>query len=455
MAESIRSRLKSGWSAFNNREKQMEVARQVSQEYGVMSTGSRPDRVRLSTMSYKTVVAPIYTRLSIDLASIPMKHVRLDQNGRFLNQITSGLNDCLTLEANLDQTARSFMQDVTLNLFLHGTVAIAPVNTTQDPTTNGAYEIHDLRAGRVTEWQPQHVRVELYDELRGVREEIWLPKRSVAIIENPLYNVMNEPNSTLQRLIRKLSILDAVDEQSSSGKLDIIIQLPYVIKSESKRDQAEKRRKDLEFQMKESKYGVGYVDATEKITQLNRPAENNMLAQVEYLTNMLYGELGLTADVFTGAADERTMLNYHNRTLEPILSAVTMEMKRKFLTKTARTQGQSIEFYRDPFKLVAVGDIAEIADKFTRNEVMTSNEIRGVIGLMPSSDAKADELRNSNMPQQEPLQGELIEDEEESTEPSEEDVMSQSFDEVDSELDRVIAELEDELGDDEESDGDE
>lgn len=451
MAESIRSRLKSGWSAFNNREQQMAVANQSLQEYGVMSTMSRPDRVRLNTMSYKTVVAPIYTRLSIDLASVPMKQVRLDQNGRFMTQINSGLNDCLTLEANLDQTSRSFMQDVALNLFLHGTVAIVPVNTTTDPTKSNSYEIHDLRAGRITEWRPQHVKVELYDELRGVREEVWMPKRSAAIIENPLYNVMNEPNSTLQRLIRKLSILDAVDEQSSSGKLDIIIQLPYVIKSESKRDQAEKRRKDLEFQMKESKYGVGYVDATEKITQLNRPAENNMLAQVEYLTNMLYGELGLTADVFTGAADERTMLNYHNRTLEPILSAITMEMKRKFLTKTARSQGQSIEFYRDPFKLVAVGDIAEIADKFTRNEIMTSNEIRGVIGLMPSTDAKADQLLNSNMPQP-VLEGELIDDDSEESS-GESEVMSQSFDEVDAELDRVIAELESELGDDEGENG--
>ena len=451
MAESIRSRLKSGWSAFNNREQQMAVANQSLQEYGVMSTMSRPDRVRLNTMSYKTVVAPIYTRLSIDLASVPMKQVRLDQNGRFMTQINSGLNDCLTLEANLDQTSRSFMQDVALNLFLHGTVAIVPVNTTTDPTKSNSYEIHDLRAGRITEWRPQHVKVELYDELRGVREEVWMPKRSAAIIENPLYNVMNEPNSTLQRLIRKLSILDAVDEQSSSGKLDIIIQLPYVIKSESKRDQAEKRRKDLEFQMKESKYGVGYVDATEKITQLNRPAENNMLAQVEYLTNMLYGELGLTADVFTGAADERTMLNYHNRTLEPILSAITMEMKRKFLTKTARSQGQSIEFYRDPFKLVAVGDIAEIADKFTRNEIMTSNEIRGVIGLMPSTDAKADQLLNSNMPQP-VLEGELIDDDSEASS-GESEVISQSFDEVDAELDRVIAELESELGDDEGENG--
>jgi hypothetical protein len=328
-----------------------------------------------------------------------IKHVRLDENGRFKEEINSGLQNCLNVEANIDQTGRAFLQDVVMSMLDEGCVAIVPVDTTVNPKISGSYEINTMRTGKIIEWYPAHVRVRVYNERKGIHEEITLPKSSVAIIENPLYAVINEPNSTMQRLIRKLNLLDVVDEQTSSGKLDLIIQLPYVIKSEARRKQAEERRKDIEMQLSGSKYGIAYTDGTERITQLNRPAENNLMKQVEYLTSMLYSQLGLTQSIMDGSADEKTMLNYYNRTIEPILSAIVDEMKRKFLTKTARSQNQTVMYFRDPFKLVPVENIAEIADKFTRNEIMTSNEIRQIVGMKPSNDPGADELRNKNLNQ--------------------------------------------------------
>jgi hypothetical protein len=347
----------------------------------------------------RSIISSIYTRLSIDVAGVDIRHVRIDDSGRYVNDIDSGLNTCLTLEANLDQAARQFRQDVALTLFDSGVAAIVPVDTTLDPTVTGGYDILTLRVGEVVAWLPRHVRVRLYNEQTGRKEELTLEKKSVAIVENPLYSVMNEPNSTLQRLIRKLNLLDAIDEQSGNGKLDLIIQLPYVIKSDTRKQQAEQRRKDIEFQLKGSQYGIAYTDGTEKITQLNRPAENNLMDQIEYLVEMLYGQLGLTPEVMNGTADEKTMINYFNRTIEPLLDAVVEAMRRSFLTKTARTQGQSIMYFRDIFKLVPLSEIAAVADVLTRNEVTTSNEIRQVIGFKPSSDPNADKLRNSNMPQ--------------------------------------------------------
>ena len=321
----------------------------------------------------------------------------MDDEGRFLNVIKSGLNDCLSLEANLDQTGRAFIQDVVMSMMDEGVVAIVPVDTTIDPDISNGFDITSMRVGKVVDWYPQHVKLEVYNEQIGVKQTITMPKRSVAIIENPLYAVINEPNSTMQRLVRKLNLLDAVDEQSSSGKLDLIIQLPYVIKSDARRKQAELRRKDIEEQLSGSKYGIAYIDGTEHVTQLNRSVENNLMKQIEYLTSMLYSQLGITQSILDGTADEKTMLNYYNRTIEPILSAIVDEMKRKFLTKTARTKNKSIKFFRDPFKLVPISEIAEITDKFTRNEVASSNEMRQVIGWKPSNDPKADELRNSNL----------------------------------------------------------
>ena len=362
----------------------------------------RPDRNRLSITNERSIIASIYTRLGIDVAAVSIRHVKLDDNERFVETVKSDLNYCLTVEANIDQGARAFRQDIAMSLCDKGILAIVPVDTDDDPgDTSGGFKIQTMRVGEIVKWEPRHVTVNLWNDLIGKKEEVRVPKRTTAIIENPLYSVMNEANSTLQRLTRKLNMLDAVDEASSSGKLDIIIQLPYVIKSEAKKAAAEQRRQDVEMQLKGSKYGIAYLDGTEKVTQLNRPAENNLLKQIEYLTTMLYGQLGLTEDVFNGTADEKVMLNYHNRTIDPILTSITEAMKRTFLSKTARTQGQSIEYFRDPFKLVAVSDIAEIADKFTRNEVMSSNEIRGIIGLKPVKDAAADELRNKNLPQQE------------------------------------------------------
>lgn len=388
-------RLKHAWTAFS---KEAEVEKyQNFESYGA-SYGTRPDRARFSLHGDRSIISSIYNRLSIDVAAISIQHVKVDVNGRFTEKVVSGLNSCLTLEANIDQGARAFRQDIAMTLFDKGVIAIVPVDTDIDPESSNSYDIKTMRVGEIVTWYPQHVRVSIYNEKVGRREEVTLPKKMVAIVENPLYSVMNEPNSTLQRLIRKLSLLDSIDEQSSSGKLDMIIQLPYVIKSEARKQQAEQRRKDIEVQLRGSQYGIAYTDGTEKITQLNRPVENTMLKQIEYLTSMLYGQLGLTEEVFNGNASEQVMLNYHNRTIEPIISAITEAMKRTFLTKTARTQGHSVEYFRDPFKLVAVSSMADIADKFVRNEILTPNDIRAVLGVKPSTEAKADELRNPNMP---------------------------------------------------------
>lgn len=390
MENSIRTRIKHAWNAF--RDGPMRYYRQ-------MSNGSsyRPDRFRMTRGNSQSIVTPIYNRIALDVSLIDIQHVKLDDDGRFLSTINSLLNNCLTLEANTDQTARAFIQDVVMSMFDEGSVAIVPTDTDDDPEFTTSYGIEKIRTGKIVEWYPQHVKVQVYNELIGRRAEIVLPKSMVAIIENPLYSVINEPNSTMQRLIRKLNLLDVVDEQSSSGKLDLIIQLPYVIKTEARRVQAENRRKDIENQLSGSKYGIAYTDGTERITQLNRSVENNLMTQIEYLTRMLYSQLGITQSILDGTADDKVMLNYHSRTIEPILSAIVVEMKRKFLTKTARTQHQSIEFYRDPFKLVPVNDLAEITDKFTRNEIMSSNEVRQKIGMKPSDDPGADELRNKNL----------------------------------------------------------
>jgi hypothetical protein len=399
----IGARLKHAWNAFTNQDSEFGLRSYT--ELGA-SYGARPDRVRLYFSNERSIVSSVYTRLSIDVASVDIRHVRLDDEKRYTEDIDSGLNYCLTSEANIDQAARAFRQDIAMTLFDKGVAAIVPVDTTVNPQTSGSFDIKTLRVGDIVEWYPEHVRVSLYRQSLGRRQEVILEKKVVAIVENPLFAVMNEPNSTLQRLIRKLNLLDVVDEASSSGKLDLIIQLPYIIKSEARRAQAEQRRKDIEFQLKGSQYGIAYTDGTEKITQLNRPAENNLLKQVEYLTNMLYGQLGLTEEVMNGTADEKAMLNYNNRTVEPVLAAITEAMKRTFLTKTARSQNQSIMYFRDPFKLVPISEIAEIADKFTRNEIVSSNEIRSAIGMKPSKDPKADELRNSNMPLPEPAPSE-------------------------------------------------
>lgn len=385
--------LQHAWNAFMNLED-----RHRSYDTGAMY-GTRPDRVRLTLSNERSIISSIYTRISIDVTEIEMRHVRLDDKKRYIEDVDSGLNNCLTVEANIDQAARAFRQDIVMTLFDRGVIAIVPVDTSVNPSVSSGFDIKTMRVGHIVAWYPRHVRVDVYNEAIGRREEITLEKKFVAVVENPLYAVMNEPNSTLQRLIRKLNLLDVVDEQSSSGKLDIIIQLPYVIKSEAKRTQAEQRRKDIEFQLKGSQYGVAYVDGTEKVTQLNRPAENNLLKQVEYLMVMLYSQLGLTEEVMNGTADEKAMINYYNRTIKPILDAVVEAMRRTFLTKTARSQRQTISYFRNPFTLVPVNDLAEIADKFTRNEILSSNEFRSVIGFAPSSDPKADQLRNSNMPQ--------------------------------------------------------
>lgn len=359
----------------------------------------RPDRPRLSRGNERSIVTSVYNRIALDAAAINFKHCKLDENDRFIEVINSGLHKCLTIEANVDQTGRAFMQDVVMSMLDEGSVAIVPIDTTFNPSKTGSYDIHTMRTGKILEWYPAHVRVRVYNDRTGRKEDIIVPKSTVAIVENPLYAVINEPNSTMQRLIRKLNLLDAIDEQSSAGKLDLIIQLPYVIKTDTKREQAEKRRKDIEMQLAGSKYGIAYTDGTEKITQLNRPVDNNLMKQIEYLTSMLYSQLGITQSILDGTADEKTMLNYYNRSIEPIVAAIVDEMKRKFLTKTARTQLQTIAFFRDPFKLVPVDNIAEIADKFTRNEILTSNEIRQIIGMKPSGDPKADQLVNSNISQ--------------------------------------------------------
>ena len=384
-------RIQRGWNAFRNRDPTTEY-RDTGLGYAY-----RPDRVRFTRGNERSIVTSVYNRIALDVAAINIQHVQLDDNNRFTSVVESGLNSCLNLEANIDQTGRAFVQDIVMSMFDEGCVAVVPVDTTQDPEITDSYDILSMRTGKILEWKPRHVKVRVYNDRTGMKEDILLPKKQVAIIENPLYAVINEPNSTMQRLIRKLCLLDAVDEQSSSGKLDLIIQLPYVVKTEARRQQANDRRKQIEEQLTGSKYGIAYTDGTERITQLNRPVENNLMKQIEYLTSMLYSQLGITQAILDGTADDKTMLNYYSRTIEPIISAIVDEMKRKFLTKTARSQKKSIMFFRDPFKLVPVNDIAEIADKFTRNEILSSNEIRQIVGIKPSKDPKADELRNKNL----------------------------------------------------------
>ena len=387
------SRLKHAWDVFTNKD-----PTRYYQNLGA-SYSLRPDRPRLTRGNERSIITSVFNRIALDTAAINIKHCRLDDNNRLIEVMSSNLNKCLNVEANLDQTGRAFIQDVVMSMLDEGCVAIIPTDTTLDPKVTESYDILSLRTGKIIEWFPSDVRVRVYNESTGHKEEIILPKKMVAIVENPLYAVINEPNSTMQRLVRKLNLLDAIDEQSGAGKLDIIIQLPYTIKSDARRDQAEKRRKDIEMQLAGSKYGIAYTDATERVTQLNRSVDNNLMKQIEYLTSMLFSQLGITQTILDGSADDKTMLNYYNRTIEPIISAIVDEMKRKFLSKTARTQMQSIEFFRDPFKLVPVNDIAEIADKFTRNEILTSNEIRQIIGIRPSNDPKADQLVNSNISQ--------------------------------------------------------
>lgn len=430
------TKLQHAWNAFG-----AETEAPATRDWApTLSYGAaRPDRSRMTMTNERSVVASIYNRLAMDFSSVNIRHVRLDDDDRYSGEIKSGLNDCLKVEANLDQGARQFRQDIAMTLFDEGSIAIVPVDTTLNPSITAGYDILSMRVGKVVKWMPKHVRVSVYNEDRGRREDITLEKKYVAIVENPLYSVMNEPNSTLQRLIRKLNLLDAVDEQSSSGKLDLIIQLPYVVKSEARKQQAENRRTDIEMQLKGSKYGIAYTDGTEKITQLNRPTENNLMKQIEYLTGMLYGQLGLTPEIMNGTADEKVMVNYFSRTIEPLLDAVVESMRRTFLTKTARTQGQSIMYFRDPFKLVPISNIAEIADKFTRNEILTSNEFRQAIGFRPASDPKADELRNSNMPQSElgvaaPVEGEAAP-------VSDTGDAEQAFDDIDASLDQTFKEL--------------
>ena len=393
MEFSIGSRLKHAWNAFRNRDPTTSYLGYGS-EYSY-----RPDRRRLTMGNERSIVTSVYNRIALDASTISIQHAYLDDNGRFLSVIDSGLNNCLTLESNIDQTAKAFMQDVVISMLDEGCVAIVPVDTTLNPNVTGSYDITSLRTGKILDWFPAHVRVRVYNEQTGNKEDVLLPKSMVGIIENPFYSVMNQPSSTMQRLIRKLNLLDAIDEQSGSGKLDLIIQLPYVIKSPARKEQAEQRRKDIEMQLSGSKYGIAYTDGTERITQLNRPVENNLMKQIEYLTSMLYSQLGITQTILDGSADDKTMLNYYNRTIDPIVSAIVDEMKRKFLTKTARARKQTIVYFRDPFKLVPVNNIAEIADKFTRNEILTSNEIRQIIGIKPSDDPKADQLVNSNISQ--------------------------------------------------------
>ena len=384
-------RLQHSWNVFREPEQMKEPY------YKGASYGSRPDRIPIRIGNERSIVSAIYNRIAIDVASISFAHVRRDQNGRFIETLRTELHECLTVSANVDQTGRELIQDIAMSLFDEGVVAVVPTDVNVDPNKTNSYIIERMRVGRIVEWMPLHVRVNLYNERTGIREDVVVAKKNTAIIENPLYAVMNQPNSTLQRLIHKLNLLDAIDSQSGSGKLDILIQLPYVIKTQARKEQAERRRKAIEEQLTGSKYGIAYTDGTEKITQLNRPAENNLMTQIEYLTSMLYSQLGLTENVFNGTAEEAELLNYFNRTIEPILSAITEEMQRTFLTKTARTQGQAITYYREPFKLVPAGQLAEIVDKFSRNEILSSNEIRAEIGYKPSEDKRADELRNKNL----------------------------------------------------------
>lgn len=389
----IFERLQHSWNAFRGRDRPIQYS-----DLG-LSSYRRPDRTYLRVSNERSIITAIYNRIAMDVAANKIEHVKLDDNARYVETVKDGLNNCLTLEANLDQTSRAFIQDAVLSMFDEGCIAIVPIDTSIDPNKSASFDIQSMRVGKITQWYPEHVRVQVYNEKRGVKEELTVPKRMVSIIENPFYAVMNEANSTLQRLIRKLNILDAIDEQSGAGKLDLIIQLPYVIKSTARQEQAEARRKQIETQLAGSKYGIAYTDGTERITQLNRPVENNLMSQIEYLMNTLYSQLGITPEILNGTADEKTMLNYNNRTIEPILAALVDEMKRKFLTKTARTQGHSIIFSSEPFKLVPINNIADIADRFTRNEILSPNEIRQIIGFKPVADQQADELRNRNLNQ--------------------------------------------------------
>lgn len=387
----IGARIKHAWNAFMNRDPTVYY-KDIGPGYSY-----RPDRVQFSRGNERSIVTSVYNRIALDAAAISIEHVKLDGDSRYLSTIVSGLNNCLTLEANIDQASRAFIQDIVMSMLDEGSVAIVPVDTIGDPETTGSYDIETMRTGKILDWYPEYVKVQVYNERTGKKEDIVVQKRNVGIVENPLYAVINEPNSTNQRLIRKLNLLDAIDNQSGSGKLDLIIQLPFAVRTETRRQQAELRRKEVENQLTGSKYGVAYTDGTERITQLNRPVTNNLMSQIEYLTNMLYSQLGITQSILDGTADEKTMLNYYNRTIEPIISAIVDEMKRKFLTKTARSQSQSILFFRDPFKLVPVSELAEIADKLTRNEIATSNEVRQIMGWKPSEDPRADELRNKNL----------------------------------------------------------
>ena len=390
----LRKRIKNAWNVFTSRD---PTEQPVFHDYGI-SYGYRPDRIRLTRGNERSIVNAVYNRIAIDVASIDVKHVKTDENDVFIEEIDSFLNDVLQTEANIDQTGRNLMIDAVISLLDEGVIAIVPVDIDEDEETD-SFDVLSLRVAKIIQWYPEHVKLRVYNEKTGYKQDIVINKRSVCIVENPFYSVMNEPNSTLQRLIRKLNLLDAIDEQTGSGKLDIIIQLPYVIKTEARKKQAEDRRKDIEAQLAGSKYGIAYTDGTERITQLNRPAENNLLTQIEYLTSMLYSQLGITEEVLNGTADEKTMLNYYNRTIEPIMSAIVDEMKRKLLTLNARKEGQSIKFFRNPFKLVPVTEMAEIADKFGRNEILTPNEIRGIVGFKPSDDPQANELRNRNISQ--------------------------------------------------------
>lgn len=430
-------RLAHAWNAFNDRPTDDNPSSGSHfLDLGATYSG-RPDRARMGVTNERSIISSIYTRLSIDVAAVDIRHVRLDDQGRYVEDVKSGLQNCLQVEANLDQAGREFRQDIVMTLCDKGVAVLVPVDTSLNPNQTGGYDIQTMRVGEIIHWMPRHVRVSVYNENTGRREELVLDKTTVAIITNPLYHVMNEPNSTLQRLITKLNMLDAVDNQSSSGKLDLIIQLPYVVKSEARRQQADQRRKDIEMQLKGSQYGIAYTDGTEKVTQLNRPAENNLLTQIQYLTDMLYVQLGLTPEIMNGTADEKAMLHYMNRTVEPMLGAISEAMARSFLTKTARSQGQSIGYFRDPFKLVPMADLAELADKLTRNKIVTANEFRGFIGMRPSADPGADQLRNANMPAEldqpsPPVEGE---DDDASV------IVNDAFDEVDRTLDDVFDSL--------------
>lgn len=397
----LRERLRHSWNAFLGRDPTEYTGSSnslSSSSYRYETTTyTRPDRLRLKTGNEKSIITAMYSRIAMDVAAIDIQHVKINENGSYTETVYDGLTNCLTVEANLDQTGRELVQDIVMSMFDEGVVAVVPIETDIDPNLSGSFDIKNLRTGKIVEWRPHTVKVLVYNENTGMKQELVVDKKYTAIIQNPLYYVMNEPNSTIQRLIRKLNLLDAIDEQSAAGKLDLIIQLPYVIKSEARKQQAEARRKDIEMQLTGTKYGIAYTDGTERITQLNRPIENNIMSQIEYLTNMIYAQLGLSQKIFDGTATEEEMLNYYNRTVEPILAAITDEMTRKFLTKTARTQHHIIKFFRDPFKLAPVNQIAEIADKFTRNEILSSNEVRSIIGYKPVNDARADELRNKNL----------------------------------------------------------